>query len=261
MKTGVRWFCIYIWIPAFAGRTKAKKKGHNDMLNKTLIKKPTLILFVLMAFGCAGADAQLDQAVLKADEAAEEVGGDSADKNPLVVYYSRTGNCRMLATALGSQLGSDVEEMPSVKDRGIFTIIGEQYFGGKDKQKPFEKNLEDYSSIIVVAPIYLMKFSAPGRFFIKEVIPEGSEVYVITMTGGPPPASAHEAIKEMATEHGLVVQGVHGFQAGKTQEEFDNATRDFLEEHELFGFSPDEVAPSPTEASGEKEESESCEKQ
>ena len=147
----------------------------------------------------------------------------------------------MLATALGSQLNAEVEEIPSEKDRGIFTIIGEQYFGGDDKQKPFEKNLQDYSPIIVVAPIYLMKFSAPGRFFIKEVIPEGSEVYVITMTGGPPPESAHKKIAAMAADSGLVVKGVHGFQAGKTQEEFDNETRDFLAEHPLISHAPEEA--------------------
>jgi flavodoxin len=201
-------------------------------------KKFALMLLALMAFGCAGADAQPEQVVIGGDTVAEEVQVDTSIKKPLVVYYSRTGNCRTFATTLGSQLNAEVEEMPSEKDRGIFTIIGEQYFGGDDKQKAFEKNLQDYSPIIVVAPIYLMKFSAPGRFFIKEVIPEGSEVYVITMTGGPPPESAHKKIAKMATDSGLVVLGVHGFQAGKTQEEFDNETRDFLQETPILGSLP-----------------------
>ena len=106
--------------------------------------------------------------------AAEKVQADTDAKKPLVAYYSRTGNARMVATALATHLDAEIEEIPSEKDRGIFTIIGEQYFWGDDKQKPFEKNLQDYSPIIVVAPIYLMKLSAPGRFFIEEVIPEGS---------------------------------------------------------------------------------------
>ena len=106
--------------------------------------------------------------------------------------------------------------------------MGEQWFWGDDTQKPFEKNLQDYSPIIVVAPIYLMKLSAPGRFFIEDVIPKGSEVYVFTTSGGPLAGSTQKGIMELVTESGLVAKGVYGFQAGKTQEEYDNATRDFL---------------------------------
>ncbi len=206
---------------------------------KDLKKIIFFIVIVFMVAACgAGTAAGPDQTLNSVDAVAGEEQVDNSTKKPLVVYYSRTGNCRTFATTLGSQLNAEVEEMPSEKDRGIFTIIGEQYFGGDDKQKPFEKNLQDYSPIIVVAPIYLMKFSAPGRFFIKEVIPEGSEVYVITMTGGPPPESAHKKIAKMATDSGLVVLGVHGFQAGKTQEEFDNETRDFLQETPILGSLP-----------------------
>jgi flavodoxin len=200
-----------------------------------------IVIAFVMAACSTGTAAGPEKSLDSVGAAIKEEPADSAVKKPLVVYYSRTNNCRMLATALGSQLNAEVEEMPSEKDRGIFTIIGEQYFGGDDKQKPFEKNLPDYSPIIVVAPIYLMKFSAPGRFFIKEVIPEGSEVYVITMTGGPPPESAHKKIAKMATDSGLVVLGVHGFQAGKTQEEFDSEIKEFLKETPLIQALPESI--------------------
>ena len=239
------------------------------MQQETLIKK--IALFALMIFilvaGIACATPEKELAADSVSAAAEKVQTVPSVKKPLVVYYSRTGNCRTLATTLGSQLNAEVEEMPSEKDRGIFTIIGEQYFWGDDKQKPFEKNLQDYSPIIVVAPIYLMKFSAPGRFFIKEVIPEGSEVYVITMTGGPPPESAHKKIAAMATDSGLVVKGVHGFQAGKTQEEFDSEIKDFLKETPIvpaLTASVEKEADTSSESSdtpAEKPAAEECEEE
>jgi flavodoxin len=204
-------------------------------------KKFALMLLALMALGSASAEAQPEHAFTGADTAAEEVQTDSGAKKPLVAYYSRTGNARMLATALGIHLGAEVEEILSEKDRGIFTIIGEQYFGGGDNQKPFEKNLKDYSPIIVVAPIYLMKLSAPGRFFIENVIPEGSEVYVFTTSGGPLAGSTQEGITELVTDSGLVAKGVYGFQAGKTQEEFDNETKNFLQETPLLQALPEGV--------------------
>ena len=140
----------------------------------------------------------------------------------------------------GNHLDAEVVEMPSEKDRGIFTIIGEQYFGGDDRQKPFEKNLQDYSPIIVVAPIYFMKLSAPGRFFIKDVIPKGSEVYVFTTSGGPLAGLRKKALRRLVTDSGLVAKGVYGFQAGKTQEEFDSAMGEFLKEHQLIAAPPGE---------------------
>ena len=224
------------------------------MLNTPLIKKITFMFFVVLAFGCAGADAQPEQAAVKTDKAVEELQSDIGAKKPLIAYYSRTGNARMVATALGNHLGVEIQEIPSQKNRGIFTIMGEQWFWGKDKQKPFGKNLLDYSSIIVVAPIYFMKLSAPGRFFIEEVIPDGSEVYVFTTSGGPLADFTWEGIMELIVESGLVAKNVFGLQAGKTQEEYDNATLDLLNEHELFGFSADEAAQPVQGADNETEE-------
>lgn len=220
------------------------------MLNKHITKKIPALLFVLMAFGCAGADAQPDQGVIKAEKSSEIVQTDSAAKKPLVAYYSRTGNARMVAHSLAASLDAGIEEIPSEKDRGILTIMGEQWFWGGDKQKPFEKNLEDYSPIIVVAPIYLMQLSAPGRYFIEEVIPEGSDVYVFTTSGGPLAGFTQEGIEELVTESGLAAKGVYGFQAGKTQEEYDGAVLGLLKEHGLFGYSADEDAPAGGEAAG-----------
>jgi hypothetical protein len=200
------------------------------MMKGSPIKK--IALFVCMIFllaassACATADKQSFAG--SASAVGEEEQAAISAKKPLVVYYSRTGNARKLATALGNQPDAEVVEMPSEKDRGIFTIIGEQYFGSDDRQKPFEKNLQGYSPIIVVAPIYFMKLSAPGRFFIKDVIPRGSEVYVFTTSGGPLAGSTQKSITALVTDSGLVAKGVYGFQTGKTQEEFDNATRDFL---------------------------------
>jgi flavodoxin len=213
-----------------------------------------LIIIAFMMAACGvGTAAGPDQSLNSVDAVDEEEQSDNSLKKPLVVYYSRTGNSRMLAIALGQHLDAEVEEIPSEKDRGVFTIMGEQYFWGDDRQETFEKNFKDYSPIIVVAPIYLMKLSAPGRYFIEEVIPEGSEVYVFTTSGGPLAGSTQEGITELLTNSGLVAKGVYGFQAGKTQAEFDNETKNFLQETPLVQSLPEGVEKkpdSPIEASG-----------
>ncbi|MBM4311966.1 MAG: hypothetical protein FJ119_13600, partial [Deltaproteobacteria bacterium] len=213
------------------------------MLNKTLIIKLAPVLFAVLLIGCAGADAQIQKAPagIGAD-AANAQAADAAIK-PLVAYYSRTGNSRKVASALAKHLGAEVAEIQSEKDRGIFTIMGEQWFWGDDRQKPFEKNLQDYSPIIVVAPVYFMQLSAPGRFFIEEVIPDGSQVYVFTTSGGPLAGFSRKGIEELVTESGLIAKGVHGFQAGKTQEEVDSLVCEFLKKHQITG-APGECAPA-----------------
>ena len=222
------------------------------MLNKTLITKLAPVLFAVLVIGCAGADAQIQKAPAGIGAEAGNTQAAVAAKKPLVAYYSRTGNSRMVATSLAKHLDAEIAEIPSEKDRGIFTIIGEQWGWGDDKQKPFEKKLQDYSPIIVVAPVYLMQLSAPGRFFIEEVIPEGSEVYVFTTSGGPLAGFTQKGIEELVTESGLIAKGVYGFQAGKTQEEVDSLVCEFLKKHQITG-APGECVPSDQEPGETKE--------
>ena len=63
-----------------------------------------------------------------------------------------------------------------------------------------------------------------------------------------------KGITELVTDSGLVAKGVYGFQAGKTQEEFDNATRDFLAEHPLISDAPEEAEQPCQEANNDTEE-------
>ncbi len=150
-------------------------------------------------------------------------------QGPLVVYYSRQGHARMLATALKNHLHADIEEIRSEKGRGIFTIICEQLFGLGDRQAAPEKDLTRYNPIIVVAPIYFMKLSAPARTFIERSIPTGKDVYVFTTSGGPLAGFTKNGIRKLVEKRGLNAMGVHGFQIGKkTQADFDNETAAFL---------------------------------
>jgi flavodoxin len=150
---------------------------------------------------------------------------------PLVVYYSRQGHARMLATALSSRVGGDLAEIESTRSRGVARITWEQLFGLSDAQEPMGREVESYNPIIVVSPIYFMKLSAPGRTFIETAIPPGKDVYVFTTSGGPLAGFTARKIRTLAEKHSLNVRGVHGFQIGKkNQEDFDNEVQDFLVE-------------------------------
>ena len=161
--------------------------------------------------------------------AQEAVPQPEQSSRPLVVYYSRQGHAKMVATALKNHLHADIEEIRSEKKRGVFTIMLEQLFGLDDRQAAPEKDLSQYNPLIVVAPIYFMKLSAPARTFIDRSIPAGKDLYVFTTSGGPLAGFTKNSIRSFVQKRSLNAKGVHGFQIGKkTQADFDNETASFL---------------------------------
>lgn len=89
----------------------------------------------------------------------------------LIVFYSRTGNTRKVASGLAYYLESDIEEIiPVKKYSGIIGYIK----GGSDclrkikpKIKPLEHNISDYDIVIIGTPVW-MGVSAPVRTFLSQ---------------------------------------------------------------------------------------------
>lgn len=151
------------------------------------------------------------------------------DSKPFIVCYSRTGRARMVATTLKNQLGCEMGEIISSSEKGVFTIMLDQFFNRDDDQKPFSKDLKDYNPVIIVTPIWFMKLSSPARTFIKQGSLKGKDVYIFTTSGGPLPEGRKKAAKEFASEYGLNVKGVMSLQIGKkTQADFDKEIQEIL---------------------------------
>lgn len=160
---------------------------------------------------------------------APELAADNGTR-PLVIYYSRTGKAKMLATALKNQLGCDLEAIVSNEKRGVGGIFLDQIFNLKDDQQPFAKEIQKYNPVVLVAPIWLLRLSSPARTFIKSGILKGKEVYIFTTSGGPM-SSRNKSIAGFAAEYGLNVKGVFNiFKVGKkAQEDFDKDVKAVLE--------------------------------
>jgi flavodoxin len=151
------------------------------------------------------------------------------DSKPFVVYYSRTGRARMVATALKNQLGCEMGEIISDSKKGVFTIMLDQLFNRNDCQQPFTTNLKDYNPIIIVSPIWFMRLSSPARTFIKNVDLKGKDAFIFTTSGGPLPEGRKKSIGEFASEYGFNVKTVTSLQIGKkTQTDFDKEMQDIL---------------------------------
>ncbi|MHA2188044.1 MAG: flavodoxin family protein [Candidatus Thorarchaeota archaeon] len=97
----------------------------------------------------------------------------------LVVYYSRTGNNRTIAEAIADTLSADIDEIIDKKKRqGRLNWLraGGDSRGGKLTEIEYEKNPQDYDTIIIGAPIWAWNPIPPLRTYLKEVDLKGKRV-------------------------------------------------------------------------------------
>ncbi|MFW9901671.1 MAG: flavodoxin family protein [Candidatus Thorarchaeota archaeon] len=92
----------------------------------------------------------------------------------LVVYYSLTGNTKMIAESIVEAINSDVLELKPVKE--LDAESGMKYFWGgfqatmkkKPKLEEFDINPLDYDLIILGTPVWAWTLSPPIRSFLKK---------------------------------------------------------------------------------------------
>jgi len=88
----------------------------------------------------------------------------------LVVYYSRTGNTRLVAETIAKGLNADIEEIKDLKDRiGIFGYLRSGYeaiFKKLTDIKPINKNLEEHDLIVIGSPVWAGRLPSPVRTFL-----------------------------------------------------------------------------------------------
>jgi len=150
------------------------------MLKKKLIKKFVFMVFVVLACGCAGADAQPEQALESAGIPADEEQTSTA--KTLILYYSHTGNTKAACEALQEELGADIQEIRDLnsRDSGL-SMVGamlKTILGMQTDIEPETVDLAPYDTIIVSAPIWAAKFGLAMRTFVERNSFDGKKVLI-----------------------------------------------------------------------------------
>jgi flavodoxin len=132
---------------------------------------------------------------------------------PLIVYYSRTGNSRIVADALMEYLSGTIEEIQSTKNRdgllGVFTCVLDQLLERDDILKPLDKDPKDYDPVIIVAPIWIGKISSPARTFIKQAELQGKDVYLVLTYNGSLTEDKEKALEQTITAQDITCKGLY----------------------------------------------------
>ncbi|MFX1429766.1 MAG: flavodoxin family protein [Promethearchaeota archaeon] len=111
-------------------------------------------------------------------------------KKVLVVYYSLTGNTKMIAQAIAESTNSDILELKPVKE--LKADSGMKYFWGgyqatmkiKPKLEHFDKNPLDYDIIFLGTPVWAWTYSPPIRSFLSKFDFKGKKIALWTTSEG-----------------------------------------------------------------------------
>jgi len=102
----------------------------------------------------------------------------------LVISYSLTGNNAKLAQGLGNEMQADHIELRECKKRKIITIIFDVIFNRIPKLEPLENDLDQYDTILFVAPVWMGMVASPLRSVFR-MIEKGSVNYAfISISAG-----------------------------------------------------------------------------
>lgn len=90
----------------------------------------------------------------------------------LVVYYSLSGNTRLIATALARELGADIEEIGCSRySPGLWGFVRAGYDSWKGNLPPIEPlrhSPSQYQLVVIAGPIWAFHPATPIRTFLQQ---------------------------------------------------------------------------------------------
>jgi menaquinone-dependent protoporphyrinogen IX oxidase len=112
------------------------------------------------------------------------LSADTASGKTLIIYYSRTGNSRLISQILQKELNAVVLEIKDLKDRsGALGYAGAGFDGFFDRHtaiEPTKADLSSYSNIVIVSPIWNWKLCTPIHTFLDNNRLDGKNVVLFT---------------------------------------------------------------------------------
>ncbi len=102
----------------------------------------------------------------------------------VIVYYSYSGNNESLAKELRLRFESDIVRIEEQKKRTIFNTVLDLILGRDAKIQNPDIFLDDYETIIFIAPIWDSKIATPLKSFIKMARDNIKNYAFITVCGG-----------------------------------------------------------------------------
>ncbi len=146
--------------------------------------------------------------------AAETVITDASiqGQKPLLVYFSRGGNTRIVARELAADLGADSVEIKSKLNRqefsGIITCLLDQLLDRDDDPELIPVDIASHNPVIIASPTWLKTLSSPARTFIQQHDFKGKDVYIVLTYNGKARDDIDAKLKEIIAPRGGTFAGL-----------------------------------------------------
>jgi flavodoxin len=149
----------------------------------------------------------------------------------LIVYYSRTGNTRMIAEEIAKHLKADIEEVKDTQNRkGIIGYLRSGYQANRKKLTSLEKpvnNPTEYDLIIIGTPIWAGKMSVPIRTYLNQFKDEIEQMAIFCTYGG---SGLEGTLEDIAIYTGKVPRSTLGIKNNQIKSgEYLTRVQEFIE--------------------------------
>jgi hypothetical protein len=104
----------------------------------------------------------------------------------LVVYYSLSGNNRLLAEALSKRLDCELCELQPKKPRTKLDLLIDAFLYRTPPNTPISYDIGAYDRVVLVAPVWNARLAAPMRSFARKSGGHLGNYSFITACGGRP---------------------------------------------------------------------------
>ena len=85
-----------------------------------------------------------------------------------IVFFSFSGNNRVLAERLSDELQADLFEITEPRKRGPFRIMMDMAFRRNPRINPLTINWEPYDQLLLLSPVWNLAIAHPMKSFIKK---------------------------------------------------------------------------------------------
>jgi flavodoxin len=112
------------------------------------------------------------------------------EKKILIMFYSLTGNTKMIAETIKSSINADIQEVKPVKEldseSGLRFMVGgmQASLRFKPKLKPINSNPLNYDLIFIGSPVWAWQVSPPIRSLLKMYDFSNKKIAVWCCCGG-----------------------------------------------------------------------------
>jgi flavodoxin len=124
----------------------------------------------------------------------------------LVVYYSRTGNTRLIGNEIAAALGADVEELKDKKNRkgpiGFLMAGREAMKGLPTELEALDHDPAAYDLVLVGSPVWAGSLCPPVRTFLTQQHADLKQVAWFSTCGSEDGSSASKAFSQMTEVSG-----------------------------------------------------------